>query len=130
MNITPTEIHSLEPDQVFVFASNLAGEYKSGSALKAIQAFGAKRGLVSGISGQSYAIPMRDKWAYPMPLRNVRLYVNLFLDHAQDHPEQKFLVTNLAEGIREYSTEDLGPMFSRVGANVWMPEAFWRGMGR
>ena len=57
MNFTPELITSLQPNEVFVFGSNIAGKHGSGAARMAYERFGALMGKGVGIAGQSYAIP-------------------------------------------------------------------------
>lgn len=54
---TPEKIISLNPDEVFVFGSNLAGNHAGGAARVARERFGAIMGHGVGMQGQSYAIP-------------------------------------------------------------------------
>ena len=54
---TPERIDSLEPNEVFVFGSNLEGIHGGGAALTAWLKFGAIWGQGAGLQGQSYGIP-------------------------------------------------------------------------
>lgn len=54
---TPEYINRLEPEEVFVFGSNLAGHHGGGAARAALNKFGAIWGQGVGLQGQSYAIP-------------------------------------------------------------------------
>ena len=54
---TPENITHLEPDDIFVFGSNLEGIHMGGAARVAYNKFGAVWGQGVGIQGQSYAIP-------------------------------------------------------------------------
>lgn len=54
---TSENITRLEPDDIFVFGSNLDGMHMGGAAWVAYEKFGAKWGQGVGIQGQSYAIP-------------------------------------------------------------------------
>jgi hypothetical protein len=56
---TPDGITRLNPGEVFVFGSNLAGRHGKGAALQAVR-FGAKYGVGVGRAGQTYAIPTKD----------------------------------------------------------------------
>lgn len=57
MRITNANIRILQPDEIFVFGSNLAGMHGGGAARLAYQKFGAVWGQGVGLQGQSYAIP-------------------------------------------------------------------------
>ena len=54
---TPEFITSLEPNEIFVFGSNLRGMHGGGAAYIAYRKFGAIMGQGVGLQGQSYAIP-------------------------------------------------------------------------
>ncbi len=51
MRFTPEKIHELAPDEIFVFGSNLAGMHGGGAARTAMERFGAKWGVGTGIQG-------------------------------------------------------------------------------
>ena len=55
---TPEHITSLQPNEIFVFGSNLQGMHGGGAAYVAHRKFGAIWGQPEGIQGQSYAIPV------------------------------------------------------------------------
>ena len=54
---TPNYITRLEPNEIFVFGSNLAGFHGGGAARIANEHFGAEWGVGVGRTGQCYAIP-------------------------------------------------------------------------
>ena len=56
MQKSPNYITKLQPDEIFVFGSNLAGMHGGGAARLAYQRFGAVWGQGVGLQGQSYAI--------------------------------------------------------------------------
>ena len=53
---TPEFITHLEPNEVFVFGSNLGGFHGGGAAAIALKKFGAVWGQGVGLQGQSYGI--------------------------------------------------------------------------
>ena len=58
--VTPEFITELQPNEVFVFGSNLEGMHGGGAALIAYRKFGAIMGQGVGLQGQSYGIPFWD----------------------------------------------------------------------
>ena len=54
---TPEFITELQPNEIFVFGSNLKGMHGGGAAYIAYRKFGAVMGQGVGLQGQSYAIP-------------------------------------------------------------------------
>ena len=92
--ITPDYITRLEPNEIFVFGSNLAGFHGGGAARIAYEQFGAEWGVGVGRTGQCYAIPTMQGG-----VETIRPYVNEFIRYAEQHPELTFLVTRIGCGI-------------------------------
>lgn len=120
---TPDMITSLEPDEVFVFGSNLAGMHGGGAARVAYEEFGAVMGQGVGLQGQSYAIPTMQGG-----VETIRPYVDEFIAFAKAHPEKVFYVTRIGCGIAGFRDSQIAPLFA--GAmdldNVILPESFVR----
>lgn len=120
--VTPENIDTLAPGEVFVFGSNLAGQHGAGAAKTAVEKFGAVMGQGVGMQGQSYAIPTMFRHA-----REMRPYVEEFIKYAEMHPELKFYVTKLGCGIAGFRPREVAPLFAGVLAldNVYLPREFW-----
>ena len=71
---TPEFITSLEPNEIFVFGSNLRGMHGGGAAYIAYRKFGAIMGQGVGLQGQSYAIPTMQGG-----VETIRPYVDEFI---------------------------------------------------
>ncbi len=116
---TPEWITELEPGEIFVFGSNLAGVHGGGAARIALEKFGAVPGQGVGLQGRSYAIPTMQGG-----VETVRPYVEEFVDFARRHQELTFLVTRIGCGIAGFRDEEIAPLFT--GAlkmpNVVVPE--------
>lgn len=123
--ITPTNILDLDPNQVFVFGSNLAGAHGAGAARTALR-WGAKYGLGSGMSGMTYAIPTKDHRIQTLPLMDIFKEIDIFLKYAETVP-YTFLVTAIGCGLAGYTPSQIAPFFTRalVIPNVWLPSSFW-----
>ncbi|WP_273373156.1 hypothetical protein [Alistipes megaguti] len=126
MRITPDFITSLRPDEIFVFGSNLAGMHAGGAARLALQWFGAVWGQGVGLQGQSYAIPTMQGG-----VETIRPYVDEFIAFARQHPQLKFLVTEIGCGIAGFSPEEIAPLFAaaRDVENISLPRRFWMLLG-
>ena len=122
---TPDFITHLEPNQVFVFGSNEAGIHGAGAAKAALR-FGARFGRGYGMWGNTYAIPTKDGNIRTLPLHDVENNVNDFIDFAQVHPENEFLVTPVGCGLAGYDPEDIAPLFKNALPleNIILPESF------
>ena len=114
-------ISHLEPHEVFVFGSNLAGHHAGGAAYAAMQRFGAVWGQGVGLQGQSYAIPTMQGG-----VDTVAPYAREFTEFAAAHPELTFLVTRIGCGIAGFKDEEIAPLFARAAAlpNVRLPLSF------
>ena len=94
-------IDHLEPDEVFVFGSNLAGAH-GGAAATAHMFFGALWGQGIGLQGQSYAIPTMQGG-----VETIKPYVDDFIRFALEHPGKRFLVTPIGCGIAGFTPKEI-----------------------
>ncbi len=119
---TPEHIDSLQPNEIFVFGSNLAGMHGGGAAYAAYRKFGAILGQGVGLQGQSYAIPTMQGG-----VETIKPYVDEFIDFAKEHPTLTFLVTRIGCGIAGFKDEDIAPLFEKAHnvENIVLPEG-WR----
>lgn len=111
-------IERLEPGEIFVFGSNASGAHGAGAAATAVERFGAIWGQGDGLQGQSYGI---DTMSGPQVMQGA---VQRFLRFAADHPELRFLVTEIGCGIAGYSPAEVAPLFAGAPGNVALPERF------
>ena len=121
--VTPDNIQTLKPGEVFVFGSNLQGMHLGGAARLAHERFGAVYGQGIGLFGQSYALPTMN-----LSLEEIDRYVDEFILFDDQHPELTFLVTRVGCGIAGFSDEQIAPLFARAFAlpNVYLPASFWK----
>ena len=119
--ISPRWINSLEKNEIFVFGSNLQGMHGGGAARVALERFGAVWGQGTGLQGQSYAIPTMHGG-----IDVIAPYVNDFIAFAKEHPELKFLVTEIGCGIAGFSVSEMAPLFKEALdiTNIYLPERF------
>lgn len=142
--VTPPYISSLLPNEIFVFGSNFEGRHGKGAAKQAL-VFGAKYGSGVGMYGNTYAIPTRyftsgkvhssigtsffdgDSSLITIPLYDISLYVNEFIEFCKVNTSLKFLVTEIGCNNAGYIPKDIAPMFERSKdlENVYLPESFW-----
>lgn len=112
------------PEAVFVFGSNLAGRHGKGAALWARQHRGAVYGVGLGMTGNSFAIPTKDRELRTLPLEDIRRYVDRFIRFALDRPDLTFQLTPIGCGLAGYSPEQIAPMFADSPPNVILPTEF------
>lgn len=129
--ITPKFITSLEPGEIFVFGSNLAGIHGAGAALYA-KKFGARQREGFGRVGQTFAIPTKDRHVKTMELGDFQPFIASFIHYAKKRPDLTFLVTPIGCGLAGYTPEQVAPLFKAAVEleNVHLPEEFWEVLNR
>lgn len=118
---TPENITDLEPDDIFVFGSNLQGLHGGGAARVAFRKFGAIWGQGVGIQGQSYAIPTMQGG-----VETIKPYVDEFTKLAREWDQNRFYVTRIGCGIAGFTDEEIAPLFDEAYDlyNVCLPKSF------
>lgn len=112
--------------EVFVFGSNLAGRHGAGSALTARLRYGAIYGRGVGRQGNSYGIPTKGFELQILPLEEIKLYVEEFLEYATAHPELTFTVIRIGCGLAGYSDPQIAPLFKEAPKNCKLPVRWTR----
>lgn len=122
---TPDVIEHLDPNQVFVFGSNLSGIHGAGAAKTALK-WGAEFGKGYGMYGQTFALPTKDKNIRSLPIPAIKNYVNSLIMYAIIHPELEFLVTKVGCGLAGFTEEQIAPLFAKAQDfnNIWLPKEF------
>ena len=118
---TPSHISSLEPNEVFVFGSNLQGWHGGGAASAAMRYFGAIWEQGVGMQGQSYAIPTMHGG-----VDVIKPYVDQFIAYAREHQDLVFYVTRIGCGIAGFKDQEIAPLFQDALdlPNVALPREF------
>ena len=113
--ITITE---LQPNEIFVFGSNLKGMHGGGAAYIAYRKFGAIMGQGVGLQGQSYGIPTMQGG-----VETIRPYVDEFIQFAKEHQDLTFLVTRIGCGIAGFTDDEISPLFEKANdvENIVLP---------
>lgn len=117
------------PETCFVFGSNTAGRHGAGAARHAMEHHGAIYGRGIGFQGDSYAIPTKDDRIQTLPLEDVRMWVQKFLNSARTLPETTFHVTQIGCGLAGFTPEQIAPLFADAPRNCkfstawgkWLP---------
>jgi hypothetical protein len=109
---------------IFVFGSNLSGIHGAGAAKQALQHWGASKGIGSGLSRQSYAIPTkasyRDDHGLPLPV--IAKHIREFISVARFFGQTTFLVTPIGTGFANYSHAKIAPLFRSAPTNcIFIP---------
>jgi len=106
---TPEFITQLQPNEIFVFGSNLRGMHAGGAAYIAYRKYGAVMGQGVGLQGQSYAIPTMQGG-----VETIRPYVDDFIQFARENQNLTFLVTRIGCGIAGFTDSDIAPLFQQA----------------
>ncbi len=124
MRHTPENITTLEPHEIFVFGSNLAGKHAGGAARFAAEVFGAQQGIAEGLTGQCYALPTLDKQFGKRSDEALTMSVRRLWKCALENPDKVFLLTKVGCGIAGYSEEYMASQFryKTCPANIIKPE--------
>ncbi len=114
--------HQWQPNQVFVFGSNTAGEHAGGAAAFASMNCDAIKGIGEGRQGMSYAIPtctrsMGGGNGVVLTLDEVERAVNRFIVYADSFPSLTFFVTRIGCGIAGFTDEQIAPLFTPFAAS-------------
>lgn len=72
------------------------------------------------------AIPTKDANLRALPLAQIKKFVSQFQGYAQQHPELRFLVTEIGCGLAGYLVYEMAPLFERCPANCELPDEFVR----
>lgn len=121
--ITPSIIHTLHEDEIFVFGSDLRGAHCDGATYQVLRNFGAQLGKGVGPLGQCYAIPtIIGHYHRILP------FILDFYEFVTTHPQYTFLVTPIGCGIAGFTPDEIAPMFewAKDVDNIRLPYEFWK----
>lgn len=100
----------ISPEPVFVFGSNEAGRHGTGAALYARNFRGAKQGVGEGPTGQTYAIPTKDRQLQVLPLDTIAANIQTFFNHAHHTPDVNYLFSRVGCGRAGYKDSHIQPI--------------------
>lgn len=114
----------MRDERIFVFGSNKRGAHGAGAALCAHREHGAVLGDGEGLTGRSYALPTKGWRLEVLPLEDIKVHVDRFLDFARSRPDLRFLVTRVGCGLAGYTDEDIAPLFADAPDNCDLPDGW------
>lgn len=119
--VTPSKIHRLRTNQVFVFGTDHNGSQRYGAAGFAAKFFGAEVGISEGKTGSSYALPTQG-----FTIKETIDAIIRFVEYAKANTSLIFLVTPIGCGHAGFSSEKIAPYFMDCLSmnNVWLPLDF------
>jgi hypothetical protein len=125
--ITSENITKLNPNEIFVFGSNLSGKHGKGAAKTAL-GWGAKWGQASGLQGRTYGIPTKDASVRrTLDINEIKPFVDEFIEFVRDYPNLIFIVTEIGCGLAGHRPKNIAPLFKRAIniPNIHLPARFW-----
>jgi hypothetical protein len=99
--------------KIFVFGSNLAGRHGAGAARYAMDHHGAEYGVGIGRTGMSYALPTKDYVLKTLTLDAIERHIKDFIDHANDNPDDEFMLTPIGCGLAGYRRDQIKPLVEK-----------------
>lgn len=118
-------IEKLEPNQIFVFGSNLAGRHGAGAARQAYKQFGAEYGVGEGMTGQSYAFPTLSRTLSQLSYVRLQIARDLLYHTCLEYSGMEFLLTKVGCGLAGYDESTMRGLFTDPPSNLVLPED-WR----
>ena len=121
----------LRPNQIYVFGSNTEGRHGKGSALIALQEFGAKYGQASGMQGRSYAIITKDlrKKVHPSVSPEIIKKQIQHLYKIATDSEYEYVISYRANviNLNNYSPKEMAAMYAAfdIPLNFVFEEKFY-----
>lgn len=109
------QITNLQPNEIFVFGSNLAGRHGAGAARQAFEQFGAQMGVGEGLTGQCYAFPSLGKRLEKLTIFDLTRSRAKLFDVCMANPDKRFLLTKVGCGLAGYDEADMRALFRAVG---------------
>lgn len=112
---------------IFVFGSNKAGVHGAGAARVAFKQHGAKWGIGEGIVGNSYALPTKGWHIEELPLEEIKLAINRFIETAEYWAlrSAEFQVTRVGCGLGGHKDHNIAPLFKPAPDNCLFDE-YWK----
>lgn len=132
--LAPEKVIRLEPNQIFVFGSNLRGRHGAGAALDAAVYFGAVEGQGSGLQGRSLAVPTKDRYMKPLSSTDVRQSIRAsVLDVLQKNHSTELVFSAVGCGFAGHHPEDIAAVFcteevwpAYITSRIHLPPVFMR----
>lgn len=119
-------IPDLPTDFIFVFGSNERGLHRAGAGIIATQSYGAELGAYVGITGRSYALPVKDRFIRELYVEEIKRYVDMFKEYTHSQPNLRFWITDLCNEGRHYKPYNIAPLFIGCNTNCSFPVGWKR----
>jgi hypothetical protein len=125
--IASDNITKLNPNEIFVFGSNLSGRHGKGAAKQALT-WGAIWGQGAGLQGRTYGIPSKNaSITRTLSIKEIKPFVDDFIQFAKENEDLIFLVTEIGCGLANLTPKEVAPLFEEAIyiENIHLPKRFW-----
>lgn len=125
--IASDNITKLNPNEIFVFGSNLSGRHGKGAAKQALT-WGAIWGQGAGLQGRTYGIPSKNaSITRTLSVKEIKPFVDDFIQFAKDNQNLIFIVTEIGCGLANLTPKEIAPLFKEAIdiENIHLPKRFW-----
>jgi hypothetical protein len=109
---------------IWVFATSLGQDCNKGSAKVARLHFRASPSVSCGPTGGAYALAAWASKHQLLPVEQIKVYVDEFLDYARAHPDKNFFVTPIACAAGQHPPSTMAALFKDASLNCSLP-ASW-----
>ena len=99
--------------KIFVFGSNLAGRHGAGAAKYARERYSAEYGVGVGPTGCAYALPTKGYKLETLSLEFIELHIKDFIEYAEAHPDDEFMLTPIGCGLAGYRRDQIKPLIEK-----------------
>ena len=113
-------------EPVYVFGSDLRGDFTQHTAVNAVRLHRADPATLSGGSGNAYAIPYRDAAGAPLGYGALAAHVGAFLRQARACPQDVFHIARFACEADAHDDATMARQFAQAPANCKLPGVWLR----
>ena len=105
-----------------VFPSNMLGIHRTELSEIAHSTYLAETGVFFGLSGNAYAIPVKDRLIRALSLAEIAVYVNQFKEFTYSQPNRLFWILDFSMVRRSYSSGQFASLFRGANTNCSFPK--------
>ncbi len=117
-------ILNLKENEFLVFETNNRGEHLFGVAKFANEILGAEWGVAEGLSGKTYALPIKDFENKTLRPYEIEGAISRFKEFAYNHPELRFYLTRIGSETIGLDINWIKDLFRVVPENVIKPKSW------
>lgn len=123
---TPDNITELQPYEILCGGTNEQGKHGGGLAKIMHRKWGYPWGKAEGLHGQIYGLPTKSTPWKTLPLDEIKVYVDRYIQHASQDHNHLYLTTRIGCGLAGYNVADIAPLFFNAlyYENIILPEDF------